>query len=221
MMNKICPICHTEFYIKPNEIKRRKCCSKKCAGMFHSKHIMGINNPNHGEKTIILICYRCGKIFIRKLRIYKKTEKYHLNKNGSYNTFCSQSCAGKYYGKIIPKHGEENNKFGKGNLIRGDRNPNWRGGRTLTVKKFRHSNDYQIWRKAVIERDNVCIQCGSSEKLHADHIKPVILNPTMMFDVNNGRILCQKCHLKTDTYGSKVMMQYRRLQQGLQPSYIL
>jgi hypothetical protein len=66
--------------------------------------------------------------------------------------------------------------------------------------------EYRIWRESVFERDSyTCLFCGQiGGKLRADHIKPYSLFPDLRYDIDNGRTLCQTCHVKTDTYGGKV-----------------
>jgi len=80
---------------------------------------------------------------------------------------------------------------------------NWNGGVTPINEKIRKSKEYNLWRKAVFERDNwTCIWCGQvGGKLNADHIKPFSLFPELRFAIDNGRTLCISCHRKTDTYG--------------------
>ena len=49
------------------------------------------------------------------------------------------------------------------------------------------------WANAIKERDGwCCTECGSTEGLHAHHIKPVILGGKNTLD--NGRTLCTACH---------------------------
>ena len=75
--------------------------------------------------------------------------------------------------------------------------------------KIRNSQEYRVWRSAVFERDRrKCKACGARQnvvngvKLEADHILPFMLYPEKMFDVDNGRTLCNGCHRKTSTYGN-------------------
>lgn len=61
------------------------------------------------------------------------------------------------------------------------------------------------WRESVLNRDGYkCVDCGSTEHLEADHIKPKAIYPELKHDVSNGRTLCHPCHVQTETYGSKV-----------------
>jgi hypothetical protein len=50
------------------------------------------------------------------------------------------------------------------------------------------------WVAAIRERDKVCIECGSSELLHAHHIKPKVLGG--LTTLSNGVLLCSSCHMK-------------------------
>lgn len=42
----------------------------------------------------------------------------------------------------------------------------------------------------------VCANCGSSEKLEADHVKPVVDHPDLANDMSNLQLLCEDCHKK-------------------------
>ena len=66
---------------------------------------------------------------------------------------------------------------------------------------------YKEWRKIVFERDKyTCQICGIKNiKFHADHIKPWALYPKLRYELTNGRTLCIACHIKTDTYGGKIL----------------
>lgn len=107
--------------------------------------------------------------------------------------------------------------------IKGENNPNWKGGKTKTSQLIRSSAEYSFWRKQIFERDNyACQNCGRRNKkgdkviIEADHIYPFYkiiddFNITSIeeaisckefWDVDNGRTLCRECHKKTDSYGS-------------------
>lgn len=87
---------------------------------------------------------------------------------------------------------------------RGALHPKWRGGVTPRNKAIR--NTLSGWARRVKMRDEYrCVQCGSAERLEADHIEPIALRPDLMFDLANGRTLCFKCHVLTPTYGGRAM----------------
>ena len=86
-------------------------------------------------------------------------------------------------------------------------------GLTSEQKRIRESRDYDIWRKAVFERDDyTCVLCGAhGVVLNADHIKRFAEYPELRFDVGNGRTICVPCHKDTPTYGNKRQMEVRRV----------
>jgi 5-methylcytosine-specific restriction endonuclease McrA len=56
------------------------------------------------------------------------------------------------------------------------------------------------WKNAVLERDNfTCQQCGKTESLHCHHIIPWKEREDLRFDVNNGKTLCQPCHMSFES----------------------
>jgi hypothetical protein len=85
-----------------------------------------------------------------------------------------------------------------GTLLKGDKHPNWRGGRPW--ERFADPR-YLMWRTAVLERDGyVCQDCGRQCKkyekgLAAHHLKEYAKHPELRFDVSNGVTLCRQCHM--------------------------
>lgn len=76
--------------------------------------------------------------------------------------------------------------------------------KTALLERLRKSRDYRIWRIAVLERDNyICIWCGLTENLQADHIKKFVDYPELRFAIDNGRTLCVDCHRTTENYGNR------------------
>lgn len=105
---------------------------------------------------------------------------------------------------------------------KGEKSNLWKGGFTPINKLIRTHSKYRQWRSDIFERDNyTCVWCGARNgngvfiELNADHIKPfsVIIRENMikkiedallceeLWNMNNGRTLCRKCHLTTDTIG--------------------
>lgn len=104
----------------------------------------------------------------------------------------------------------------------GNKNNNWKGGKTKLIFLIRGLEKYQEWRNYIFERDNyTCQKCGRRSckgdkvEIHADHIIPLSfiisknkiedieesLNCSEIWDVDNGRTLCKECHKNTDTFG--------------------
>jgi 5-methylcytosine-specific restriction endonuclease McrA len=60
-----------------------------------------------------------------------------------------------------------------------------------------------------MERDGfACTACGASERDHdvaleVDHIKPVSRFPDLEMDLDNLRTLCQRCHVRLGSKGSR------------------
>ena len=50
---------------------------------------------------------------------------------------------------------------------------------------------FSLYREKMI--GNVCVKCGSKEKLELDHIRALV-NGGGMWDKNNLQTLCNKCH---------------------------
>jgi len=63
---------------------------------------------------------------------------------------------------------------------------------------FRRSPEYRQWRINVLERDKYtcqhCEQTGGRLVVH--HIKTFKMNPDLRLEVDNGIVLCNKCHEK-------------------------
>ena len=65
------------------------------------------------------------------------------------------------------------------------------------IKKGRGTNDYQIWRSKVLERDDNKCQfpgCSCCEKLEIHHIRRWTDAKHLRKDVINGITLCEKHH---------------------------
>lgn len=164
-----------------------------------------------------------------------KCNQCNIKLSNNYHKFCSLSCSGKWNQKNNEKVRtlEVNRHFayikeniekrvlktkGKPNFsIRGDKNPNWKGG---TYGSERHKLmgriEYINWRKSVFERDNyTCQFCNiRGGKLEADHIIPYSVDKSKALDINNGRTLCKSCHKNTDSWGYKVIINYKIKEVG-------
>ncbi len=100
----------------------------------------------------------------------------------------------------------------------------WKGGISDLRDLIRHNFKYRQWRSDVYQRDDyTCQECGARSGngkeviLNADHIKlfaqilkdndiktiESAVNCEELWNINNGRTLCQECHRKTESFGVK------------------
>lgn len=84
----------------------------------------------------------------------------------------------------------------------------WKHGKTSVFNQPWRGFYADLWREAVLERDNhTCQDCGIQStpehpvRLEAHHIKDKTDFPELMFDVDNGLTLCKPCHTRTDNFG--------------------
>lgn len=108
--------------------------------------------------------------------------------------------------------------YNKQNPKKKEQNPNWKGGRTTLIELIRKSEQYKQWKMNVLQRDRfMCINCQAKKNLHVDHIYPLVLilddaqisttekaaGHSTLWNLANGRTLCETCHKKTETYGKQ------------------
>lgn len=100
---------------------------------------------------------------------------------------------------------------------RGAEVPTWKGGITPLVRCVRTLIEYKLWREHIFQRDNyICLFCKQKGgRINADHIIPFSVliqihniktiedarKCSPLWDIRNGRTLCESCHRKTDTFG--------------------
>lgn len=157
--------------------------------------------PRHPTIKPEWTCLYCGKKFRAKPRSKTRTRK-----------FCNQSCRYSY------TCGGKNANWRGG---KGSKNCEWCGkpfqyvaarkvarfcsvhcyhestkrpGRDIRHREM-NTRKYKDWRKAVLLRDgNRCCRCGSTEGLHAHHIKSYKDHPSLRYTVENGITLCESHH---------------------------
>lgn len=94
------------------------------------------------------------------------------------------------------KKGKSNHRLGVPSpQVCGSKNPAWKGGITCEIMKGRGDYRNKKWKMAVREKcGNCCTSCKATEKLVVHHIKCWKKFPELRFDINNGKLLCRKCH---------------------------
>lgn len=100
---------------------------------------------------------------------------------------------------MLGKKHSEKTKKAMSEKNKGNRNPNWKGGITAKVRKFRRTKGYITWAKVVIERaGGRCEECGSTESVEAHHKISLYIDFSKGLDLENGQALCKSCHKKKD-----------------------
>lgn len=62
-------------------------------------------------------------------------------------------------------------------------------------QKFSQSKEWKLVRNKVFKnKEKVCAYCGSTDKLHVDHIKPKSKYKHLALDESNLQILCMPCN---------------------------
>ena len=100
----------------------------------------------------------------------------------------------------------------------GPENRFYKDGMSSLKERVRKSWKFRDWREAIFKRDDyTCQECGKKgDKLHPHHWKKGFaeiwqenkittfeeaMNCEELWDVSNGKTLCENCHKKTETYG--------------------
>jgi hypothetical protein len=100
--------------------------------------------------------------------------------------------------RVGMKFSEEHKKNIRKSALRGEKNPNWKGGMSRGYKTGYYSTEYKNWRRAVFERDAYSCQMPGCELncsyVEPHHVKTWSGYPQLRFVVNNGITLCVNCH---------------------------
>ena len=82
----------------------------------------------------------------------------------------------------------------------GDKSPRWKGGITDANQKIRNGLKHKEWARAVYERDFfACQECGThclKNYIVAHHIESFAECEALRFEIENGKTMCRKCHIK-------------------------
>ena len=88
-------------------------------------------------------------------------------------------------------------KIKMSNLMKGDKNRNWKGGTTNKNESIRKSLQSKLWKEECMSRDNyTCQKTGQrGGRLVVHHIYNFSQFPELRFDPNNGITFSLKSHL--------------------------
>lgn len=185
--NSKCIICGKERYRKPNELKKAKIiCCKGCRSLAYKKY----SNKNR----------------LKNLELGREKGTNHLEG-------LPKSKEMKAKVKLKNKLFWSKNKFlamERGKKISGEKHYNWKGGITELQRAIRACSNNKKWINAILKRDKCCVVCNSELNLEVHHkigVAKILKdncftsleeakNYLFLWDVNNGVVLCRKCHYK-------------------------
>lgn len=189
----LCETCKSQYTTKPAEESISRFCSAKCRNLSPKEsrrkriEIKCLNCDSSVEMPVSQIQGRkfcsmeCRKDFhncITKCAFCNEEFKHHKNHKAKY---CSPEC----YSKWLEIHRT------------GENHPSWSGGyQNKPEQKLRKTSKYKRWRTSVFERDDYTCQICKARgvALHAHHIVFVSVDPTKIFDIDNGQTVCLPCH---------------------------
>lgn len=185
-------------------------CKKEYVVWFYRRYSLFCSNRCKYEyKQVKLICYECGKLFIRGKTQYNQNSKF---------IFCSKVCKDKNnelreiikeknMGKIITiEQRIKQSKIMKGRRVSPstefkskEQHPNFIGG-TIKIR----GNNWNIQRKKALDRDKYfCQRCNRKDNLDVHHIIPY--RKTQDNSLENLLTLCRSCHLIHERNLSKIV----------------
>lgn len=238
-----CLKCSKKFHVPQYRLDAGfgKYCSKKCASKGGPVEIICLVCGN--KKTVTRTRYNMGlgKYCSKKCSniSQKGSIRPHSKEWEEKRLAAVRANTFKYKGKPNPaskrtikialavlnkKRKEDPEKYAKKAILNlpkdvsGEKNPNFNDWATKKSKSFRtiNSSKFDKWRTKVLDRDNhMCRMCGCSGKLDAHHIIPLCQTTITAFLVMNGVSLCRKCHVKTDSFGGRVVNKQSYADDGI------
>ena len=206
-MEQLCKQCKRSFKIKKSKIlPSGNSCSVKCRGKWFSKHPDKINSPFKKGHTGFRVKYGPLSEDIREKISKKLTGR--TNKRTGLVKECV-ICKKKIYAK--PSISVRKKYCSNSCRHEGKRHKD-----TKLIRLIRNCKEYKDWRTKLFTRDDyTCASCNKrGGMLHPHHLRPLHLLvdenhlTTMrqaqlcgaLWDTNNGKTLCIKCHKETPSY---------------------
>jgi len=88
---------------------------------------------------------------------------------------------------------------------------------------WKYQECFKTWtrlRDEILARDKQCVKCGSKLQLEVDHIKAIV-NKGDMWNKDNLRVLCHKCHCKKTRHDLYEQKYVKEGQQRIEPNFTL
>lgn len=183
--NTKCEVCEKPLYRRPSDLKKfRGVCCVGCRSDYYKRKPVSPNLELGRQKG--------------------------MNKKGHTNTPEEKAKRSKTLRQFYIDNPEVAQERGK--KLRAELHYRWNGGISKLNKSIRTMTENRRWMETVKKRDGKCLFCGSTDELEADHIKPLAEILTEyeitdreqardckeLWDLDNGRTLCRKCHSEKD-----------------------
>ena len=212
------------------QFAKSKYCSIDCRRVAQKLSMKGSSNPNY--KGGVSNCTDCNKQLAARFATNKRCRpcwnKYNVGENnaqytGKYvikNGHSVSSCI-----NCDAACGDTKSVLCK-NCRKGAFHHAWKGGVSSLQSSIRVLPENRQWVKQVMYRDNyTCMDCGwdksvkgTNKRLEVDHIKQFALilkehnissieeakQCEELWNIDNGRALCNECHKLTSTYNKRV-----------------
>lgn len=192
-VEKECIICKKVFSGTIGKLAKRIYCSQTC---FQKDESVG-QKISHSLKNSEV--FQSGqKERIVKHTILMRSEKYKENAKNKLILRLSnrESPEYKLWYKSIQERSKSEKWKNSPHFRKGKDNPKYKGLRSERMQEM-GTYKYKTWRMSVFRRDNCrCLECDSTGKnLQAHHIKEWAAYPNNRYDIDNGKTLCQPCHI--------------------------
>lgn len=174
-----------------------------------------ITEESNLKRSLAMRGKRKPKEFGEKIRQARIRRKERLGYINSPETKIKIGLAGK------GRKATEETRKRQSEAMRGKRSPYWEGGITPLNLAIRRTYKYRLWRSDVFTRDEfTCQKCfKKGGVLNVHHLKSfcIILKENNiklveealcceeLWDINNGKTLCEECHKETDNYKRKAI----------------
>lgn len=197
---QICKQCGSGFEVDTSRRNWQhfKLCSDKCRKAVAADQKRSKYKPKVLAKSQ---CQHCGEMFqpvqtigarqkycTRECYLKTKTAKAHAKWADSVRMKVCVHCGNDF----LPR------KFGGGVQIYCSHTCQVRAVHKRHDGKSRRSNEYEkefrVMKPAVLERDKVCVLCGSDDRLHVHHWDNSGRSENYNNSLDNLSVLCQTCH---------------------------
>lgn len=184
-----CVVCGKPLYRRPGELKR----VRHVACMEHRGLAQSLSGVTEKQKAALSL----GRVKGTNHRSgYRHSEDSKRKASAANKRFWSENK------ELLEARGAK---------IRGAHHYKWNGGISRLNMSVRRMTENRKWMDAIKSRDGMCLECLSTERLEAHHIRPLselieklgIKNredarrfASELWDLENGITLCRRCHYK-------------------------